>query len=174
MASSLLIALGGVEDFDDVITLSTQDIDTLYYYVKDEKEIINRNKYGNKYTTIQTSTKKTQFQKRLCVKLKCFVAYTVWKCQNGEPLSLDYSDLDERDFDHYRTLFESDGYTWLYKKDESLSLEYSDLDEHDLDHHHRKFGSDGYKHDTLISKTYDDYDNNVTYDSNGQDKSENF
>ena len=84
MASSLLIALGGVEDFDDVITLSTQDIDTLYYYVKDEKEIINRNKYGNKYTTIQTSTKKTQFQKRLCVKLKCFVAYTVWKCQKDE------------------------------------------------------------------------------------------
>ena len=43
-----------------------------------------------------------------------------------------------------------------------------------MDHHHRKFGSDGYKHDTLISKTYDDYDNNVSYDSNGQDKSENF
>ena len=35
VASSLLIALGGVEDFDDVITLSTHDIDTLYYYVKD-------------------------------------------------------------------------------------------------------------------------------------------
>ena len=35
--SSLLIALGGVEDFDDVITLSTHDIDTLYHYVKDER-----------------------------------------------------------------------------------------------------------------------------------------
>ena len=130
--------------------------------MKDEKEIIKRNKYGKKYTTIQTSTKKTQLQKILRVKLKCFVAYTVWKCQNGESLSLDYSDLDERDFDHYRTLFGSDGYTWLYKKDQSLSLEYSNLNEHDLDHHHHKFGSDGYKHDTLISKTYDDYDNNAS------------
>mgnify|MGYP003328443920 CR=1 FL=1 len=46
VASSLLFALGVVEDFDDVITLSTHDIDTLYYYVKDEKEIIKRNKYG--------------------------------------------------------------------------------------------------------------------------------
>ena len=45
VASSLLIALGGVEDFDDVITLSTQDIDTLYY-MKDEKEIIKRKNYG--------------------------------------------------------------------------------------------------------------------------------
>ena len=110
VASALLIALGGVEDFMDVLTLSTDDIDSLYYYVKNEVEVTKRNKEGKEYSTVQTTNIKTELHKGTRGKLKTFISYTRWKAQKGEDLAPDYNDLDERDFTQYRRLFGQDGY----------------------------------------------------------------